>query len=105
MLMKHSIPEAFRGSITKSSSVQKFCLDIEQVFAKNEKAETNTLLRKVVGMKYTNKENIMDYIMEISNIVRKLKSLKLQLFDDFLVHLVLIYFPTQSSQFIVSYNT
>ena len=102
MLMKRSIPKVFQGSITKSSSVKNFYLDIEQVFAKNEKAETNTLLRKVVGMKYTNKENIRDYIMEISNIVRKLKSLKLQLFDDLLVHLVLIYFPTQFSQFIVS---
>ena len=72
---------------------------------KNEKAETSTLLRKLVGMKYTNKENIREYIMEMSNIAGKLKALKLQLFDDFLVHLILISLPAQFSQFIVSYNT
>ena len=56
--MKRSIPEAFRGSITESANAKTFLLDIEQVFAKNEKAETSTLLRKLVGMKYTNKEKI-----------------------------------------------
>ena len=88
MLMKCSIPKAFRGSITESANVKKFLLDIEQVFAKNEKAETSTLLRKLVGMKYTNKENIKEYIMEMSNVAGKLKALKLQLFDDLLVHFV-----------------
>ena len=60
MLMKCSIPATFRGSITKSANAKNFLLDIEQVFAKNENAETSTLLRKLVGMKYTNKENIRE---------------------------------------------
>ena len=102
MLMERSIP---KGSINESVNATKFLLDIEQVFAKNEKAETSTLLRKLVGMKYTNKENIREYIMEMSNITRKLKALKLQLSDDLLVHLILISLPAQFSQFIVSYNT
>ena len=105
MLMKRSIPEAFRGSINESVNATKFLHYIEQVFAKNENAETSTLLRKLVGMKYTNKENIREYIMEMSNIAEKLKALKLQLTDDLLVHLVLISLPAQFSQFIVSYNT
>ena len=56
-------------------------------------------------MKYTNKENIREYIIEMSNIVGQLKALKFQLSDDLLVHLVLISLPAQFSQFIVSYNT
>ena len=94
----------FRGSITESANAKKFLLDIKQVFAKNEKAKTSTLLRKLVGMKYTNKENIREYIMEMSNIVGKLKALKLQFSDDLLMHLILISFPPQFNQFIVSYN-
>ena len=77
MLMKCSIPEVFRSSITKSANAKKFLLVIKQVFAKNENAETSTLLRKFIGMKYTNKENIREYIMEMSNIAGKLKELKL----------------------------
>ena len=68
MLMKRSILEVFRGSITESANATKILLDIEQVFSKNEKAETSTLLRKLNDMKYTNKENIREYIMEMSNI-------------------------------------
>ena len=56
-------------------------------------------------MKYTNKENIREYIMEMSNIAGQLKALKLQLSDYLLVHLVLISLSTQFSQFIVSCNT
>ena len=103
--MKRFILEAFRGSIIESVNVKKFLLDIEKVFPKSEKAQTNTLLRKLVGMKYTNKENIREYIMEMSNIAEKLKALKLQLSDDLLVRLVLISLPVQFSKFIVSYNT
>ena len=97
MLMKRSIPKAFWGSITKSTNNKKFLFDIEQVFAKNEKEETSTILRKLVSMKYTNKENKREYIMKMSNIAGKLKALKLQLSDDLLVHLVLISLPIQFS--------
>ena len=92
MLMKRSIPKLFRGSIIDSANAKKFLLHIEQVFTKNEKAEISTLLRKLVSMKDTNKENIREYIMEMSNIAEKLKALKLQFSDDLLVHLFLYLF-------------
>ncbi|RDX90832.1 Copia protein, partial [Mucuna pruriens] len=40
------------------------------------------------------RENIREYIMEMSNLVEKLKSLKLELSEDLIVHLVLISLPT-----------
>ena len=43
--------------------------------------------------------------MEMSNLVAKLRSLKLELFEDILVHLVLISLLAQFSQFKLSYNT
>ena len=43
--------------------------------------------------------------MEISNLASKLKSLKLELGHNLLVHLVLILLPTHFRQFNVSYNT
>ncbi|KAM6561585.1 hypothetical protein CsatA_030824 [Cannabis sativa] len=55
-------------------------------------------------MKFKGKENIREYIMEMSHLASKLKALKLELSDDLLVHLVLISLPPQFSQFKVSYN-
>ena len=40
----------------------------------------------------------------MSNIVFKLKGLKLEISEDLLIHLVLIYLPAQFNQFKVSYN-
>ena len=108
MMIKRSIPEAFRGGMSNDSdevSVKDFLDELEKRFAKNEKAETSKLLADLVQMRYKAKGNIQEYIMEMSNIASKLKALKLDLSDDLLVHLVLISLPAQYGQFIVSYNT
>jgi len=43
--------------------------------------------------------------MKISHLASKLKALKLELFEDLLVHLILISLSTHFGQFKVSYNT
>ncbi|XP_014632529.1 uncharacterized protein [Glycine max] len=105
VIMKRSIPKAFRGSISEGQSAKKFLEKIEQYFAKNEKAEMSNLLAKLISMKYKGKGNIREYIMEMSNLASKLKSLKLELGEDLLVHLVLISLPAHFGKFKVSYNT
>ena len=74
-------------------------------FAANEKVETITILSKLVFVWYKGKENIREYIMEMSNLVTRFKALKLELSEDILVHLILISLPTQFSPFKISYNT
>ena len=65
----------------------------------------STILSKLVSMRYKGKENIREYIMEMSNLVTRLKALKLELSKDILVNLVLISLLTQFSPFKISYNT
>lgn len=105
MIIKHSILEACWSSITKSKSAKKFLEEIEQYFTKNEKSEASNLLAKLILMKYKGKVNIREYIMEMSHLASKLKSLKLELSEDLLVHFVLISLSTHFGQFKVSYNT
>ncbi|XP_025982128.1 uncharacterized protein LOC114391525 [Glycine soja] len=89
----------------EDQSSKKFLEEIEQYFAKNKMEEMSNLLAKVISMKYKGKGNIREYIMEMSNLASKLKSLKLELGEDLLVHLVLILLPAHFGQFKVSYNT
>ncbi|RDY11445.1 hypothetical protein CR513_03890, partial [Mucuna pruriens] len=105
MTMKHSILEAFWGFISESQSANIFLEEIEQFFSKNEKANTNNLLAKLIFMKYKGRGNIREYIMEVFNLSTKLKSLKLELDEDLIVHLVLIPLPAHFEQFKVRYNT
>ncbi|KAJ9171116.1 hypothetical protein P3X46_019164 [Hevea brasiliensis] len=104
MVIKHAIPKAFRGTMSDQVDTAKaFLEDLEKRFAKNEKAETSTILAKLISMRYTGKGNIREYIMKMSDLASKLKALKLDL-SDLLVHLVLISLPAQFSQLKVSYN-
>ncbi|RVX00833.1 hypothetical protein CK203_026399 [Vitis vinifera] len=105
MIMKHSIPEAIRGAIPEETRAKAFLDQIANRFAANEKVETNTILSKLVSMRYKWKENIREHIMEMSNLVTRLKALKLELSEDILMHLVLISLLTQFSPFKISYNT
>ncbi|RVW62736.1 Retrovirus-related Pol polyprotein from transposon TNT 1-94 [Vitis vinifera] len=87
MIMKHSIPEAIRGAIPEESRAKTFLDQIVNRFAANEKVETNSILSKLVSMRYKRKENIKEYTMEMFNLVTRLKALKLELSEDILVHL------------------
>ncbi|RDY14168.1 hypothetical protein CR513_00804, partial [Mucuna pruriens] len=81
-LQERSIREVFRGSIFESQSARKFIEEIEQFFAKNEKAETSNLLAKLISMKCKSRGNTREYITEVFNLAAKLKSLKLELDED-----------------------
>ena len=105
MIIKKAIPEAFRGTISKTiKTAKEFLEEIKNRFAKNEKSETSTLLANPISMRYKGNGNIREYIMEMSHLASKLRSHKLDLSEDFLVYLVLISLPTQFNQFKVSYN-
>ncbi|XP_020242587.1 uncharacterized protein LOC109820800 [Asparagus officinalis] len=81
MIMKMVIPEAFRGTTSeKITSAREFLEDIEKMFAKNKKAKTSTFLANLILMRYKGKENIREYIMEMSHTASKLKALKLKLY-------------------------
>ncbi|RVW43228.1 hypothetical protein CK203_089700 [Vitis vinifera] len=78
---------SYKGTIPKETQAKAFLDQIANRFAANEKIKTNTILSKLVSMRYKGKENIREYIMEMSNLVTRLKALKLELSEDILVHL------------------
>ncbi|XP_073057360.1 uncharacterized protein [Primulina eburnea] len=86
------------------ATAKAFLQDLEKRFAKSEKSEIDTLLASLVSMRYRDKGNIREYITKMSHLASRLKALKLDLFEDLLVHLVLIFLPPQFNQFKVSYN-
>ena len=95
MIMKRAIPEAFRSAMFKKiTTTEEFLEEIKKRFGKNEKAETSTLLTNFISMRYNGKNNIRENMMEMSHLPSKLKALKLELFEDLLVHLILISLPT-----------
>ena len=105
MIIKHDILETFRGVVSKEvANAKKFLIEIEKRFSKSDKVEISILLHSLTSMRYNGKGNIRGYIKEMSHIVSKLKTLKIQLSEDILVHLVLNSLSAHFNQFKVSYN-
>lgn len=57
MVIKHAISKAFKGTMSDHVDTAKaFLKDLEKRFSKNEKAETSTILAKLIFMRYKAKE-------------------------------------------------
>ena len=53
----------------KEESTKSFLSQMANRFARFEKVEMSTILGKLVSMRYKGKENIREYIMEMSNLI------------------------------------
>ena len=78
-------------------NAKSFPAEVANLFFKSDKVEVSTHLSKLINMRYNCKENIREYIMEMSNLLSKLKALKIELSEEILVHFILI-------SFLIKYN-
>ncbi|KAL9672749.1 hypothetical protein QQ045_029001 [Rhodiola kirilowii] len=105
MIIHRGIPEIFRGIVPDEiSSAKDYLAEFEKRFVENDKVKTSELLAYLISMKYSGKGHVREHIMEISQLASKLKALKLELYENLLVHLVLISLPSEYSQSRISYN-
>ena len=51
------------------------------------------------------RKSVCEHIMEMRDVVAKLKSLKVEIFELFLVHFILNSLPSEYAPFKISYNT
>ncbi|ESQ56437.1 hypothetical protein EUTSA_v10026953mg [Eutrema salsugineum] len=96
MVILDTIPETFTGN-EQISDLKQFCAEIDLRFASSDKAEISSLLYHFSTMR--------EYILEMSDIVSKLKTLKIELPEEVLIHFVLKSLPPQFNQLKSSYNT
>jgi gag-polypeptide of LTR copia-type len=78
--------------------------EFEQRFVRNENAKIDILLNKIYTMKYNDRSNVREHILEMMNTALKLKIHKLDISKDILVYLSLNSLPIFFGQFKVSYN-
>ena len=78
-MMKLTIPESIKGSISEENDAKAFLKEISDRYAINEKVETSTILAKITTMRHNGKGSIREYILEMSNLAARLKALKLEM--------------------------
>lgn len=103
MIMKNAIPESFLCTMSEDLNAKEFLETLEKRFAKSDKAEIGFALRKLITMRYKGEGNIREYVLEMLDMAGKLKELKVELPEEFLVNLVLISLPPPFRHFEISY--
>ena len=78
-------------------SANGFPAEVADQLIKSDKVEASPHLSKLINMRYNSKENIREYIMKMSDLVSKLKVLKLELSEEIQLHFILI-------SFLIKYN-
>ena len=98
LVIKYSIPKVL-GFYVDKVSAKSFSAEVADWFIKSDKVEASTHLSKLINMRYNDKENIREHIKKMSNLVSKLKALKLKFSEEILVHFMLIYFLIKFNTF------
>ena len=104
-IMKHSISETIKGVMPKTEKAKVFMIEIRNRFKRSDKAEVSSLLGRLTHASYNDHGNIREYIVELSDVVSKIRSFGLKIEDELLAYLVLNSLPSQFSTFQVNYNT
>ena len=105
MLIKSHISQSIRGSIPDCDRVKAYMKAIDEQFVSSDKALASTLMKKLASMTLDKSRSVREHIMEMRDIVAKLKSLKVEISESFLVHFILNSLPSEYTPFKISYNT
>ncbi|XP_061363985.1 uncharacterized protein LOC133307489, partial [Gastrolobium bilobum] len=76
MIMKRCVPEAFRGSIVETTDVKLFLKELEQYFARNEKAEIGQTLSKLINMRVKSNQDNIIIVQELIHSMHRMKGKK-----------------------------
>lgn len=104
MFIKTKISYGIRGSVDRHDNVKALLKAIDEQFVTSDKALAHTLIMKFSSLRLTKVSGVQEHIMQMRDIAAQLKTLKVEMFDSFLVHFILNTFPQQYGPFKISYK-
>jgi len=104
MIMKYTIDKSIRQSITCTNSAKDFLAAIGDKFTKFDKAEKGTFMKLLTTTTYDGVSRVREHIMKLTHFFNKLRQMKVELADNFLVWQVLESLPFQFDALKITYN-
>ena len=105
MIMKGSITPAIRGAIPDLDNTMSYIKSVEEQFLGTSKFLENTLMIKMITMKYDGHSGVHEHIMKMSDMTSQLKGMDVAIFEGFLVHFIMTSLPSQFGPFKINCNT
>ncbi|KAK3141475.1 hypothetical protein QOZ80_4BG0334440 [Eleusine coracana subsp. coracana] len=111
MVILQTISTDIKGVIpTKNAAgvdltARELLATIEENFKSSSKTYASTLIMKLVGYQYNSQTGIREHILHMCDMINKLKDMKMEISDGFLVYFIMTSLPPQYAPFKISYNT
>ena len=103
--MKISIMHAIRGAIPYSKNAMSYMKSVEEQFMGISKSFANTLMIKMITMKYDGLSGVCEHILKMNDMASQLKETDMKKFECFLIHFIMTFLPLQFRPFKINYNT
>jgi len=107
MLILMTITESIRSTIPKIDDAKKFLESTKSISQSDttDKSIAGTLMSTLTTMKFDGGRTMHEHLTEMKNIATRLKSMGLEVNENFLVQFIMNSLPPQYAPFQINYNT
>ncbi|XP_015956070.1 uncharacterized protein LOC107480439 [Arachis duranensis] len=105
MFMQMSIANSIKSALSKSDNAKEFMKLVEQRSQTTDKSHAGTLMGTLTTMKFDGFRTMHEHVIEMTNIAARLKSLGMEVDENFLVQFILNSLPSEYGHFQMNYNT
>ncbi|XP_027915973.1 uncharacterized protein LOC114175406 [Vigna unguiculata] len=105
MVMRYTMEKYIRQSIPDNDNAKDFMRSVDEKFKTFDKAQKGQYLSLLEKTKYDGVSGVREHMMKLVHYYNKLKSLKVDLDDSYLIWQVMESLPSQFDMLKTSYNT
>ncbi|XP_047260877.1 uncharacterized protein LOC124894186, partial [Capsicum annuum] len=105
MFMRMNNAGNIKTTLPKTESAKELLKLMEESSQTVDKSLARTLMGTVITMKFDGSHTMHEHVIEITNIAARLKSLGLEVEQNFLVQFIINSLPSEYSPFQMNYNT
>ncbi|KAG6517285.1 hypothetical protein ZIOFF_020670 [Zingiber officinale] len=105
MFMRMSIANNIKSALPKTESAKEFMEFVKERSQTADKSLAGTLMGILTTMKFDGSRTMHEHVIEMTNIAARLKSLGMEVDENFLVQFILNSLPSEYGPFQMNYNT
>ncbi|KAJ0098969.1 hypothetical protein Patl1_20470 [Pistacia atlantica] len=104
MFMRMTTAGNIKDTVPQTDNAKEYLSFVEDRFCSANKSLSTMLMSSLIVMKYDSSRSMHDHLIEMTNIVTKLRRLGMTIDDDFFIHFILHSLPPKYGTFQVNYN-
>ncbi|XP_057955084.1 uncharacterized protein LOC131149049 [Malania oleifera] len=105
MFMRMSVTNNIKTTIPKTENAKEFLKFVGEHSQIVDKSLAGTLMGTLTTMKFDDSRTIHEHVVEMTNIAAKLRTLGIDVNENFLIQFILNSLPTEYGPFQMNYNT